>query len=329
MNRNQGTTLSNNSGSSSNQANQMPSASDSLDDTETQGVTLEEEDILLVDNKEEQSTGFLPHLTLVGKIIVGKQYRKQAVTEDLPAAWNLKHGVMLEILCSLAPKSKLGANLRGTIPVNRFVEIAQVFACNLPSSVSDVASNMNTVVGVVHNSGDRRSQQGSLVSNEPRSLSGGVNMEHRSRGVHGNYQLIKAETVSQESFSHSHPEHIRTQIDFQSEDLFVGALEFYDRTYDHDNPKNEMSMEGFKNRNFFKITTTYDPVILCLANEDKAIVFAIDFILSILMCTPRLVYSWDIVIQRVGNKLFFDKCDGSQLNLLSVNETLQEPLLEA
>ncbi|KAG0485979.1 hypothetical protein HPP92_010058 [Vanilla planifolia] len=47
------------------------------------------------------------------------------------------------------------------------------------------------------------------------------------------------------------------------------------------------------------------------------------------MCAPRSVYSWDIVIQRVGNKLFFDKRDGSQLDLLSVNETSSEPLPEA
>ena len=27
------------------------------------------------------------------------------------------------------------------------------------------------------------------------------------------------------------------------------------------------------------------------------------------MCAPRSVYPWDIVINRVGNKLFFDKRD--------------------
>ncbi|XP_010272431.1 PREDICTED: eukaryotic translation initiation factor 3 subunit D-like [Nelumbo nucifera] len=116
----------------------------------------------------------------------------------------------------------------------------------------------------------------------------------------------------------------------EPEDLLVcGALEFYDRTYDRVNPKNEKRLERFKNRNFFKVTTTDDPIIRRLANEDKATVFATDSILSTLMCTPRSVYSWDIVIQRVGNKLFFDKRDGSQLDLLSVNETSQEPLPEA
>ncbi|KAJ4964190.1 hypothetical protein NE237_024129 [Protea cynaroides] len=132
-------------------------------------------------------------------------------------------------------------------------------------------------------------------------------------------EQIPFSTFSKLSFSVPEPEDL----------LFGGALEFYDRTYDRVNPKNEKRLERFKNRNFFKITTTDDPVIRRLANEDKATVFATDSILSTLMCAPRSVYSWDIVIQRVGNKLFFDKRDGSQLDLLSVNETSQEPLPEA
>ncbi|TXG74848.1 hypothetical protein ES288_1Z005100v1 [Gossypium darwinii] len=71
-------------------------------------------------------------------------------------------------------------------------------------------------------------------------------------------------------------------------------------------PKNERRLERFKNRNFLK-SPPPTTQIRRLANEDKATVFATDTILSTLMCAPRSVYSWDIVIQRVGNKLFFDK----------------------
>lgn len=130
---------------------------------------------------------------------------------------------------------------------------------------------------------------------------------------------IPFSTFSKLSFSVPEPEDL----------LLCGGLEFYDRSYDRVTPKNERRLERFKNRNFFKVTTTDDPVIRRLANEDKATVFATDTILSSLMCAPRSVYSWDIVIQRVGNKLFFDKRDGSQLDLLSVHETSQEPLPEA
>uniref|UniRef100_A0A1S4BYW3 Eukaryotic translation initiation factor 3 subunit D n=3 Tax=Nicotiana TaxID=4085 RepID=A0A1S4BYW3_TOBAC len=127
---------------------------------------------------------------------------------------------------------------------------------------------------------------------------------------------IPFSTFSKLSFSVPEPEDL----------LICGSLEFYDRSYDRITPKNERRLERFKNRNFFKVTTTDDPVIRRLANEDKATVFATDTILSTLMCAPRSVYSWDIVVQRVGNKLFFDKRDGSQLDLLSVHETSQEPL---
>ncbi|XP_065877398.1 eukaryotic translation initiation factor 3 subunit D [Euphorbia lathyris] len=130
---------------------------------------------------------------------------------------------------------------------------------------------------------------------------------------------IPFSTFSKLSFSVPEPEDL----------LLCGSLEFYDRSYDRVTPKNERRLERFKNRNFFKVTTTDDPVIRRLANEDKATVFATDTILATLMCAPRSVYSWDIVIQRVGNKLFFDKRDGSQLDLLSVHETSQEPLPEA
>ncbi|PAN29319.1 hypothetical protein PAHAL_5G216400 [Panicum hallii] len=116
----------------------------------------------------------------------------------------------------------------------------------------------------------------------------------------------------------------------QPEDLLVcGAVEFYDRAFDRVTPRAERRLERFKSRNFFKVTTTDDPVIRRLAENDTATVFATDTILAALMCAPRSVQSWDIVIQRVGNKLFFDKRDGSQLDLLTVNETAQEPLPEA
>ncbi|XP_004485789.1 eukaryotic translation initiation factor 3 subunit D-like [Cicer arietinum] len=133
------------------------------------------------------------------------------------------------------------------------------------------------------------------------------------------HDQIPFSTFSKLSFNVPEPEDL----------LFCGALENYDRSFDRITPKNERRLERFKNRNFFKVTTTDDPVIRRLANEDKATVFATDTILSTLMCAPRSVYSWDIVVQRVGNKLFFDKRDGSQLDLLSVHETSQEPLPEA
>ncbi|KFK31646.1 hypothetical protein AALP_AA6G140300 [Arabis alpina] len=131
-------------------------------------------------------------------------------------------------------------------------------------------------------------------------------------------EQIPFSTFSKLSFTVQEPEDL----------LLCGGLEYYDRVYDRITPKAERRLERFKNRSF-KVTTSDDLVIRRLAKEDKATVFATDAILAALMCAPRSVYSWDLVIQRVGNKLFFDKRDGSQLDLLSVHETSQEPLPEA
>jgi translation initiation factor 3 subunit D len=60
---------------------------------------------------------------------------------------------------------------------------------------------------------------------------------------------------------------------------------------------------------------------LLLENENVGTVFATDAILATLMCSPRSMYSWDIVVQKVGNKLFFDKRDAS-FDLLTVSHNL-------
>lgn len=99
-----------------------------------------------------------------------------------------------------------------------------------------------------------------------------------------------------------------------------GTLEYYDKANDRITPKMEKPVERYENRQFHKVTTSDDPIIRRLASEDEGTVFATDAILSTLMSAPRSVYSWDVVVQRVGNKLFFDQRDVS-FDLLTVNET--------
>ena len=62
-----------------------------------------------------------------------------------------------------------------------------------------------------------------------------------------------------------------------------------------------------------------------LASKDTATVYTTDVILSGLMCAPRSVYPWDIVIVREGNKLFFDKRDGGPFDTVTVNENAADP----
>lgn len=108
-----------------------------------------------------------------------------------------------------------------------------------------------------------------------------------------------------------------------------GFLYYYDRQYDK--PAGTKAAERklvVQDRLFFNPTTTEDPVIQQLAEKDEATIFATDSVLSMLMCAPRSVYPWDIVIVRDGNKLYIDKRDGSQLDFVSVNENAADPPLE-
>lgn len=117
-------------------------------------------------------------------------------------------------------------------------------------------------------------------------------------------------------------------------------MEYYDKAFDRITTRNEKQLKSIK-RIFHTVTTTDDPVIrkvkkyvawkciavwtLCLAAflhdylflsslqlaKTQGNVFATDAILATLMCCTRSVNSWDIIVQRVGNKLFFDKRDNS------------------
>lgn len=110
----------------------------------------------------------------------------------------------------------------------------------------------------------------------------------------------------------------------EGQDVYTcGAVEYYDKAYDRVNCKNEKRLQRV-NRIFHRVTTTDDPIIRQLTKTEGN-VFATDAIIATLMCATRSVYSWDILVQRVGNKLFFDKRDESEFDLLTVNETAVEP----
>jgi translation initiation factor 3 subunit D len=109
-----------------------------------------------------------------------------------------------------------------------------------------------------------------------------------------------------------------------SEDIMCcGTLEYYDKTYDRVNVKNERALQRV-DRIFHTVTTTDDPIIRVLS-KTVGNVYATDAILATIMCCTRSNYSWDIVIEKIGDKLFMDKRDNTEFDLLTVNETSQEP----
>ncbi|OBZ70144.1 Eukaryotic translation initiation factor 3 subunit D [Grifola frondosa] len=121
---------------------------------------------------------------------------------------------------------------------------------------------------------------------------------------------------------------LRLEVD-EPEDLDTyGRLFPYDKTYDRITTKSEKPLQ-LVDRIKYNTTTSDDPVIQevmsVLAAKDTATVYTTDVILSVLMCAPRSVYPWDIVIVREGNKLFFDKRDGGPFDTVTVNENAADP----
>ncbi|XP_040567877.1 eukaryotic translation initiation factor 3 subunit D isoform X1 [Lepeophtheirus salmonis] len=112
----------------------------------------------------------------------------------------------------------------------------------------------------------------------------------------------------------------------EPEDLLrCGSLEYYNKSYDRVNIKSERPLKRI-NRVFHTVTTTDDPIIRKLSkSHPEANVFATDIILATLMCAHRSVYSWDIVVQKIGDKIFLDKRDNTEFGLLTVSETAAEP----
>ncbi|KXX74874.1 Eukaryotic translation initiation factor 3 subunit D [Madurella mycetomatis] len=108
-----------------------------------------------------------------------------------------------------------------------------------------------------------------------------------------------------------------------------GFLYYYDRSYDKQPVKSAERKLAVVDRAVYNVTTSSDPIIQDLAEKDEATIFATDSILSMLMCAPRSVYPWDIVIVRQGNKVFLDKRDNAALDMVTVNENAADAPLEA
>lgn len=123
---------------------------------------------------------------------------------------------------------------------------------------------------------------------------------------------------------------VLAKLDFQNkvedEELIkCGSLPYYDRTMDRVSVRAPRTLAAPPGGTVYpKVTTTDDPVIRRLAGANAGNVFATASILATIMVAPRSIHSWDIVVQRIGGKLFFDKRDGSVADRITVNETSHE-----
>ena len=93
----------------------------------------------------------------------------------------------------------------------------------------------------------------------------------------------------------------------------MGNVKVFDTSYLSLLTKNEKPLQKREESAFFNKTTSEDPIIRSLAEKNAGTVFASDSIISLLMSCKRAIYPWDIVVRRVGNKLFLDKREGSKI----------------
>ena len=115
----------------------------------------------------------------------------------------------------------------------------------------------------------------------------------------------------------------------EAEDLlWCGFLDQYNDAYDKVNTKSERPLRKMDNKEFYMVGTTDDPVIEKFAIEGAGNVYATDAIISHLMASPRSVYPWDLIAQKLPDgTIFFDKRDSSQFDFLTVSETANDPPL--
>ncbi|KAL1939958.1 hypothetical protein VTO73DRAFT_9293 [Trametes versicolor] len=117
---------------------------------------------------------------------------------------------------------------------------------------------------------------------------------------------------------------LRLEVDEPENLDTYGRVFPYEKSYDRITTKSEKPLQ-LLDRIKYNPTTSDDPVIQELAAKDTATIYTTDVILSVLMCAPRSVYPWDIVVVREGNKLFFDKRDGGPFDTVTVNENAADP----
>ena len=107
--------------------------------------------------------------------------------------------------------------------------------------------------------------------------------------------------------------------------LACGTLQYYDKSFDRLSTKAEKKLDAAAGeRTVHRATTSDDPHIAALhdAKEHADVrVYGTDAILAVIMAAPRSSHSWDIVVNRVGNKLFFDKRLHTPIDTTSCNET--------
>eukprot|EP00762_Andalucia_godoyi_P007225 ANDGO_08022.mRNA.1 Eukaryotic translation initiation factor 3 subunit D-1 len=107
----------------------------------------------------------------------------------------------------------------------------------------------------------------------------------------------------------------------------AGRLRYFDVRAGDVAPRDPRGLDHLENVDFLThVNASSDPVLVKMQQEknpkDKTpTLYSTDAALTALMCAPRAVFSFDLVLRKEGNVLVLDKRDGSTLDLQTVNES--------
>merc|ERR1712054_457960 len=80
----------------------------------------------------------------------------------------------------------------------------------------------------------------------------------------------------------------------------------YDKQFERLTAKTSKPLERVgQDIRMYNVTASEDPMLKKFAEEDAGVVFATDQVLSVLMSSPRSVYSWDIVATKMDDGKIF------------------------
>ncbi|KAG2221654.1 hypothetical protein INT45_001179 [Circinella minor] len=189
-------------------------------------------------------------------------------------------------------------------------------------------------------------QRGRVQTKEPRTNTGGyrtVNQrggrQQQGRRRYGYKDYDKPQRVRNASINIGADWKMLDEIEFsrlsklnfgipEAEDVAsYGSVNYYNKAYDRVNTKNDKPLAHIE-RVKYDTTTSEDPIIQQFMQDNKATVFATDAVLSLLMCSTRTVYPWDIVVKKVDDKVILDKRPGGVFDFITVNENAADPPAE-
>jgi translation initiation factor 3 subunit D len=105
---------------------------------------------------------------------------------------------------------------------------------------------------------------------------------------------------------------------------WMGYLDYYNEDYERIDTKHPKTLQ-LTDRGFFYVTTQDDDVLQHCFKQGIGNVYGTDAILAHLMACQRSIYSWDVVVKKVGKTVLFDKRSDSNIDYLTVSETAYQP----